>query len=83
MLGTYRAGSRADVGASYTLSKLRGNIDGENIGSGPLAVVILSDIPSTAKSSWTSPEGDLSADQRHRARFWGTFVLPMGGTRIS
>jgi outer membrane receptor protein involved in Fe transport len=74
-LGTYRA-SRADLGMSYTLSKLRGNIDGENIGSGPISASFLRN-PEYAEERWSLPQGDLAADQRHRARFWGTFVLPL------
>ena len=79
LLGTYRAGARADLGASYTLSKLRGNIDGENIGSGPIPASFLRQ-PEYGEERWALPEGDLSADQRHRARFWGTFVVPVGGS---
>ncbi len=78
LLGTYRAGTRLDLGASYTLSKLRGNIEGENINSGPLADSSLSRYPEYIEERWTAPKGDLSGDQRHKARFWGTFMFPMG-----
>jgi outer membrane receptor protein involved in Fe transport len=80
VLGTYRAGTRLDLGGSYTLSKLRGNIEGESINSGPLSDSFLLRYPEYAEERWTAPKGDLSADQRHRARFWGTFILPTGNT---
>jgi outer membrane receptor for ferrienterochelin and colicin len=78
LLGTYRAGSRVDLGASYTLSQLRGNIDGEDVGSGPRAAGRFR-YPEYSDPSWSEPEGDLSADQRHRGRLWGTFMLPASG----
>ncbi len=34
--GRYRINSRSDAGGSYTLSRLWGNFDGENVASGPL-----------------------------------------------
>ena len=77
MLGGYRASSRLDIGASYTLSKLRGNVDGEDSGSGPLPSGI-SRYPEYADPAWSDPEGDLSADQRHRFRAWSTISLPVG-----
>jgi outer membrane receptor for ferrienterochelin and colicin len=77
LLGTYRAGARLDLGASYTLSKLRGNIEGENINSGPISASFFRN-PEYGEARWEDPEGDLSSDQRHKGRFWGTFTLPVG-----
>ncbi|HVT48983.1 MAG TPA: TonB-dependent receptor [Vicinamibacterales bacterium] len=77
--GTYRLGTRLNLGASYTLSYLRGNDDGEDLGSGPLASTFLY-YPEYSQSSWAYPEGDLSADQRHNARLWGTIAIPTGST---
>ena len=34
--------------------------------------------PEFLEARWNSPEGDLSVDQRHRARLWGTYRIPMG-----
>jgi outer membrane receptor protein involved in Fe transport len=76
LLGTYRAGARLDVGASYTWSKLRGNIEGENVGTGPLPEQSLLRFPEYSEQEWTNPEGDLLADQRHRGRIWGTVTVP-------
>ena len=81
VLGTYRAGSRLDLGASYTLSKLRGNIEGENINSGPISSSFFRN-PEYGEARWENPEGDLSSDQRHKGRFWGTVTLPFGSSDL-
>lgn len=63
------------TGLSYTLSRLWGNFDGENIGTGP-ATGTLTAYPEYRDARWYAPEGDLSADQRHRARAWANYRLP-------
>lgn len=73
--GQYRITSHVDVGASYTLSRLWGNVEGETANSGPTAADILA-YPEYKQASWNAPVGDLSGDQRHRARFWGTYGIP-------
>jgi len=73
--GTYRIGTDVSIGGSYTLSHLAGNVNGETGSSGPVAANILS-YPEYFQESWRYPVGDLSADQRHRARIWGTYILP-------
>jgi outer membrane receptor protein involved in Fe transport len=73
---TYRFGARTHLGGNYTISKLWGNINGENVGSGPLTGDILS-YPEYFERSWAYPEGSLSADQRHRLRLWANVDLPM------
>jgi hypothetical protein len=71
------------VGASYTLSRLRGNFNGETGSSGPVASSVLR-YPEYRELSWFSPEGDLSADQRHRVRAWGVFDVPFSeASRLS
>lgn len=72
--GTYRI-PRGDAGATYTLSRLWGNNDGESRNSGPTAAGALQ-YPEYKQAAWNYPTGDLSADQRHRARFWLTYGLP-------
>ena len=72
----YRFGDRINLGGNYTLSRLWGNLNGENINSGPLTSSVLS-YPEFIDLDWFSPEGDLSADQRHRGRIWGTVRLPI------
>jgi hypothetical protein len=69
LLATYRISGRSDVGGNYTLSHLWGNFDGENVPSGPLTVDLFQ-YPEYRQQSWFAPEGDLSADQRHRATMW-------------
>ena len=72
---TLQPTSRVHVGASYTLSALRGNAEGENITSGPTTSSVLS-YPEYVDPPWNNPVGDLSADQRHRGRVWATIELP-------
>lgn len=71
----YRFGARTQVGGNYTLSRLWGNINGENVGSGPLAAGVES-YAEYADPAWNLPEGDLASDQRHRLRLWGNVDLP-------
>jgi outer membrane receptor for ferrienterochelin and colicin len=73
--GTYRAGSRADFGATYTLSHAWGNFEGENTGSGPINFGG-TQYPEYKQASWNYPEGDLSIDQRHRGRLWLNYGIP-------
>jgi outer membrane receptor protein involved in Fe transport len=72
----YRLGSRIDLGGNYTLSRLWGNVNGETINSGPVSSSVTS-YPEYFDLSWSAPEGDLGADQRHRIRLWGTARLPV------
>jgi outer membrane receptor protein involved in Fe transport len=71
----YRVLNWLSIGGNYTLSHLRGTVDGENVASGPLT----SDIsyPEFFQFNWTFPEGDLAADQRHRLRLWQTVTIPI------
>jgi outer membrane receptor for ferrienterochelin and colicin len=73
--GRYRINSRSDAGGSYTLSRLWGNFDGENLASGPLTTDLFQ-YPEYRQASWFAPEGDLAADQRHRASFWVNLGVP-------
>ena len=73
--GRYRINSRSDAGGSYTLSRLWGNFDGENTASGPLTTDLFQ-YPEYREAAWFAPEGDLAADQRHRATFWFNYGVP-------
>jgi outer membrane receptor protein involved in Fe transport len=73
---TYRVAGGLDLGGNYTLSRTWGNFDGETAGSGP-SVAQVNAFPEYKRADWNSPEGDLAADQRHRARFWGTYAAPL------
>jgi hypothetical protein len=71
----YRIGGRTDIGGNYTLSRLWGNINGENTASGPITSTILS-YPEYHADSWFVPIGDLESDQRHRASVWINYGVP-------
>ena len=73
---SYRFSDDLDVGGNYTLSRLWGNFDGETSSAGP-SVAQVDAFPEYKDPSWNAPEGDLAADQRHRARLWGTYAAPM------
>lgn len=72
---SYRVGTDLIAGMSYTLSRLWGNVNGENSASGPTASGALA-YPEYNDPTWFNPEGDLAADQRHRAKIWATYTLP-------
>jgi outer membrane receptor protein involved in Fe transport len=74
--GNYRIGTTADIGGSYTLSRLWGSFDGETSAAGPVQAGILS-YPEYRDASWNQPEGNLFGDQRHRGRAWGIYRVPM------
>jgi outer membrane receptor for ferrienterochelin and colicin len=72
---TYRFGGRTDIGATYTISRTWGNVDGENVTSGPVTGSILQ-YPEYIEERWYYPTGDLSNDQRHRTRLWINYGVP-------
>jgi len=72
---TVRFTSTADAGVSYTVSRAWGNVDGESAGAGPTSDSTLQ-YPEYKQASWNAPIGDLSVDQRHRARVWLNYGLP-------
>jgi hypothetical protein len=72
---SYRINDDINVGGNYTLSRTWGNFDGES-GAGP-SVTQVNAYPEYKRREWNAPEGDLTVDQRHRARVWGTFASPM------
>lgn len=73
-----RPSDRWFVGGNYTWSHLRGNFDGETAANGPVASGILQ-FPEYKDLSWNNPRGDLSIDQRHRARVWLVYNILTGG----
>ncbi|HVT17428.1 MAG TPA: TonB-dependent receptor [Thermoanaerobaculia bacterium] len=70
----YRATDRLGLGGSWTLSRLHGNVLGENAGSGPILSAALN-YPEYRQQSWDYPGGDLFSDQRHRLRAWGIYDI--------
>ena len=75
----YRVRDGVEVGGNYTLSRTWGNFDGENPASGPLTAQLFS-YPEYRQAQWNQPEGNLGTDQRHRARIWGTYRVPMSSS---
>jgi len=76
---SYRLNAGTILGGNYTLSKLFGNVNGENVRSGPLTSTILQ-YPEYFDPAWSFPEGGLAGDQRHRVRAWATYDLPLSET---
>ncbi|MEA2691702.1 MAG: hypothetical protein QOJ16_1089 [Acidobacteriota bacterium] len=70
----YRFTDRLSLGGTYTLSELKGDVDGETANNGPIAAGDDSYAQYFSKS-FNNPKGDLTADQRHRVRIWGVFDL--------
>jgi hypothetical protein len=73
---SYNFGSRLAVGGNYTLSHAYGSLEGETINGGPSGA-LANNYPEYRVPSWNYPEGDLNIDQRHRARMWGTYDVPL------
>jgi hypothetical protein len=72
---TYRLGS-VQAGGNYTLSWARGNIAGEDSGSGPIRAS-LNDFPEYRDPSWNAPVGYVMNDQRHKVRTWLSYMVPL------
>jgi hypothetical protein len=73
LAGSFRLGSSLFVGGGYTLSRAWGNVDGENVTSGPTTVGPVF-YPEYIDLAWNEPEGDLGTDQRHKARLFATYT---------
>ena len=71
---SYRPWDRLNLGGNYTYSRAFGNVDGENTVSGPITSGALT-YPQYLQMSWYSPSGDLSIDQRHKARVWAVYDI--------
>ena len=80
--GQYRR-ERWNLGGYYTLSWTKGNIVGENTGSGPITSLVLYYPEYRAFERW-EPEGYLSADQRHRIRLYLSWdAIAAAGHRLN
>ena len=86
--GQYRMASRLDLGANYTVSRAWGNLEGETVASGAVPAgdsgrAAVLHYPEYSQVSWNAPEGDLSIDQRHRARIFATVTPWVPGFTVS
>jgi hypothetical protein len=73
---SHDVGPELFVGGNYTLSHATGNLEGETVNGGPSGALV-SNYPEYRAESWNYPSGDLAIDQRHRARMWATYNLPI------
>ena len=71
--------SRMQLGGNYTLSKTWGNFNGENVGSGPIRATF-DTFPEYRQESWNYPTGYNPGDQRHKARAWVSYAVPVSET---
>jgi hypothetical protein len=75
---SYRPTTRLSVSGNYTLGELKGNVEGENGGSGPTtATSQIIRYPEYYRPEWNFTEGDLNADVRHKVRAWATYDVPV------
>ena len=73
----YAAREAIELGGSWTLSRSRGNFDGETGASGPVRAGVEA-YPEYSQRRWNAPVGYLTIDQRHRATLYGIFNLLAG-----
>jgi len=71
---------RLMLGGNYTLSHAYGNLEGETANTGPSGASIAA-YPEYKRMAWNAPQGDLQIDQRHRARMWGTYGVPLSPSK--
>ena len=64
----YRAGDRWNIGANWTWSHAKGNIENET--SGGAFAGSVNEYREYKDLSWFAPVGDLQVDQRHKAAAW-------------
>jgi Carboxypeptidase regulatory-like domain/TonB dependent receptor len=77
----FRPTARLGLSGNYTLSELKGNVEGENGGSGPTtATSQIIRYPEYYDPSWNFTDGDLNADVRHKVRAWATYDVPLPAT---
>ncbi|HYO74890.1 MAG TPA: TonB-dependent receptor [Thermoanaerobaculia bacterium] len=74
--GSYRLFNRLNLGANYTWSTLRGNIEGETAASGPVTAAGSASFPELLGYANRFPVGYLLQDQRHKARAWVSYDQP-------
>lgn len=76
---SHRLFNRLQIGTSYTWSELKGNIEGETAGSGPVTTGASTfQYPEYTGFAQNAPSGFLSGDQTHKLRLWAGMDFPLG-----
>lgn len=75
---SWRPAGRLTVGAAYTLSRTWGSVDGETSAGGPTTATARF-YPEYREARWNYPVGDLSMDQRHKARIHAVYTQSVLG----
>ena len=73
---SWRPTTRLTLNGVYTLSRTYGSVDGETSNSGPVTA-LPQNYPEYREGRWNYPVGDLSIDQRHKARILATYAISM------
>jgi len=73
---SYRLSKDLQLGGNYMLSFTRGNVEAENAAS-VTTFASANSYPEYRQASWNYPVGYLNGDQRHKARAWGTYEVPV------
>jgi hypothetical protein len=93
--GSYRLLGHFTLGGNYTLSKLKGNVEGEEFNNGTVPVGVIQpggnevfespNFPEYTKFAQNRPVGYLQEDVRHRINSWLQFdtPLPVGAISVS
>ena len=68
--------SDVTLAANYTLGKMWGNVNGENVGSGPIRAAV-DTYPEYRQERWNYPMGYNPGDQRHKFRGMVVYRTPL------
>lgn len=68
----YRFGDDWEIGANWTWSHSRGNINGESGSGGPSQGTFF-EYNEYKQAEWSAPYGDLANDSRHKIRAWAVW----------
>lgn len=74
---SYRVRRDLNLGGNYTLSWAKGSFEGETSTDGPVRASA-NDMPEYRSATWNFPVGYTNGDQRHKARMWASYRLPIG-----
>jgi hypothetical protein len=72
----YRFSRALTVAGNYMLSWSKGSVEGEDTTNGATRASA-NEYPEYRQASWNYPNGYTNGDQRHKARLWGSWRLPV------